>query len=75
MIVVLSSWCVLNSVIYSLQMHRKSIRDCHKSLYQTQQKVEELQFTNSDLDRQLLELEVSVAERQQVERLAGILFS
>jgi len=55
-------------------MHRKTIRGCHKSLSQTQQKVEELNSVNSQLDRELLELQVGVAERQQVEKLAGTIY-
>lgn len=62
---------LLMSYILYTQMNQKSIRGCHRTLNQVQQKVEELQSTNSDLDKQLLELEVSLAERQQIERLAG----
>ena len=52
-------------------MYRKSIRDHRRILDQTQHKVEEVHSRNLDLDRQLLELEVSVSERKQVEHLAG----
>ena len=54
-----------------LQMYRKSIRDHRRILDQALHKVEDVHSRNLDLDRQLMELEVSVSERKQVEHLAG----
>ncbi len=68
---ILSQHNVLKVFFYFVQMNRKSIRGCQKTLHKLQRKVDELHSTNTGLDRQLLEMEVSVAERQQIERLAG----
>lgn len=57
------------------QMYRKTIRDHRRNLNQVQQKVEDVHSANQILNQQLLELEVSVSERKQVENLAGELMA
>lgn len=52
-------------------MHKKSVRDCKKTLIKLQEEVEEKHDYNKQLDQQVMECQVSVAEQQQVENLAG----
>ena len=53
------------------QMYKKSVRDCKKTLTKLQNAVNEKQVYNKHLDQQAMECQVSVAEQEQVENLAG----
>ena len=52
-------------------MYKKSVRDSKKTLTKLQQEVNEKSVYNQNLDQQLIDCQVSVAEQQQVENLAG----
>ena len=56
-------------------MYKKSVRDCNKTLTKFKQEVKEKHMYNQNLDQQVLECQISVAEQQQVENLAGQLNS
>lgn len=59
------------SNVYDKQMYKKSVRDSKKTLTKLQQEVNEKSVYNQNLDQQLIDCQVSVAEQQQVENLAG----
>ena len=52
-------------------MYKKSVQDSKKMLTKLQCEVNEKKSCNRRLDRQLMECQVSVAEQQQVDNLAG----
>lgn len=54
-----------------LQKHQKNVRERQRALERLQQQVEERRTENKSLDHQLMELQVSVLERQAVDNLAG----
>ena len=52
-------------------MYKKSVWEHKKTLSKLQSEVKEKHIQNQHLDQQVLECQVSVAEQQQVENLAG----
>ena len=52
-------------------MYKKSVWEYKKTLTKLQSEVRERHIQNQHLDQQVLECQVSVAEQQQVEDLAG----
>ena len=52
-------------------MYKKSVWEHKKTLTKLQSEVKEKHIQNQHLDQQVLECQVSVAEQQQVENLAG----
>ncbi len=55
----------------SMQTLKKSMREKSKALKDLSKQVKGKSDENRELDRKLRELQVSVAERAQIERLAG----
>jgi hypothetical protein len=58
-----------------LQTLKKLVQERNKALKGISKQVKAKVSENKDLDRQLRELQVSVAERAQIERLAGWLIT
>lgn len=54
-----------------IQMHRKSVRERKRALSKLQQEVIERHAQNKELENQVLEYQILVAERDMVENLAG----
>ena len=65
--------CIVKSYfeLLTLQMYRKTVQDCRRALAKFQHDVEEKQIHNKHLDQQVMECQVSVAEQEEVENLAG----
>ena len=57
--------------VITMQMYKKSVQDSKRMLTKLQCEVNEKNVCNHQLDQQLIECHVSVAEQQQVDNLAG----
>ncbi len=60
-----------NTIELNHKMHQKKLNGRQKSLAKLQQHIEGKKEENQGLDRELMELQVTVMERQGVEGLAG----
>ena len=56
---------------HHLQMHHKGVRGCRKKWSKLQHDTEQKRQENQQLDREILDLQVSILERQQIDDLAG----